>query len=171
MNREYIVVAFVNNEISVLNRITSAYLKRHINIDSLNVSESFVEGISRVVISAVTSSETIERIINQLGNIIDVLQVDYYLHRELIYKEMAIYKISADILLDKNDSDFILNKSNSRIIEMGKEYLIMEKSGSRYELEKMKEKLERKKFLAGYSRSGNAILHREPDKNLLFKVS
>ena len=43
MKREYIVVAFVNNQISVLNRITSAYLKRHINIESLNVSESYIK--------------------------------------------------------------------------------------------------------------------------------
>ncbi len=171
MNREYIVVAFVNNQISVLNRITSAYLKREINIESLNVSESFVKGISTVVISAITSADTVERIVNQLGNVIDVLQVDYYNQEDLIYKEMALYKISADILSDKSDSDYILNRSNSRIIEMGKEFLIIEKSGSRYELEKMKEKLESKKFLAGYSRSGNAILHREQDKSILLKVS
>ncbi len=171
MKTEYIVVAFVNNQISVLNRITSAYLKRHLNIESLNVSESFIKGVSSVVISAVTTEDTVKCIVNQLGNMIDVLFADYYLHDELIYKEMALYKISSEILTDKTDSDYILNRSNSRIIEMGKEYLIIEKSGSRVELEKMKDKLDRKNFLAGYSRSGNVVLHRDSLNKILQKVS
>ncbi|MDP3452441.1 MAG: acetolactate synthase small subunit [Bacteroidales bacterium] len=171
MKKEYIVIAFVNNQISVLNRITSAYLKRHINIESLNVSESFIKGISTVVISAVTTADETERIVNQLGNVIDIHKVDYFSQEDLIYKEMALYKIPSTILKDKSQSDYILNHSNSRIIEMGKEYLIVEKSGSRIELEKLKSKLERKKLLAGYSRSGNVVLHREYLPELLHKVS
>ena len=72
MEREYIVVANVNNQISVLNRITSVYLKRHINIESLNVSESYIKGISTVVISAITSTDITQKIVNQLDNIIQI---------------------------------------------------------------------------------------------------
>jgi acetolactate synthase-1/3 small subunit len=93
MKREYIVVANVNNQISVLNRITSAYLKRHINIESLNVSGSYIKGVSTVMISAITTAETIERIVNQLGNIIDVHSVDYFQREDVIFKEPAHYKI------------------------------------------------------------------------------
>lgn len=77
-NKEYIVVAFANNQISVLNRITAAYLKRNINIESLNVSQSFTKGVSMVVISARTPADTIERIVNQLANIVDIVNVNYY---------------------------------------------------------------------------------------------
>ncbi|OFX80338.1 MAG: hypothetical protein A2X17_00475 [Bacteroidetes bacterium GWF2_41_61] len=120
MNREYIVVAFVNNQISVLNRITSAYLKREINIESLNVSESFVKGISTVVISAITTADTIERIVNQLGNVIDVLQVDYYYQEDLISKEIAMYNISGDIISDRCDSEYILKRLNSSYYKKSK---------------------------------------------------
>lgn len=171
MKREYIVVAFVNNQISVLNRITSAYLKRHINIESLNVSESYIKGVSTVVISAITTKETIEMIVNQLANAIDILNVDFYLQEELIYKEMALYKVSLRILENKERFDNVLNSTNTRVIEINNDFLIVEKSGSRSELEKLKDKLEHMNMLSGFSRSGNVVLHRESMESLMQKVS
>lgn len=171
MKREYIVVAFVNNQISVLNRITSAYLKRHINIESLNVSESYIKGVSTVVISAITTKETIEMIVNQLANSIDILNVDFYLQEELIYKEMALYKVSLKILENKERFDNVLNSTNTRVIEINNDFLIVEKSGSRSELEKLKDKLEHMNMLNGFSRSGNVVLHRESMESLMQKVS
>ncbi len=171
MKREYIVVAFVNNQISVLNRITSAYLKRHINIESLNVSESYIKGVSTVVISAITTKETIEMIVNQLANAIDILNVDFYLQEELIYKEMALYKVSLKILENKERFDNVLNSTNTRVIEINNDFLIVEKSGSRSELEKLKDKLEHMNMLSGFSRSGNVVLHRESMESLMQKVS
>jgi acetolactate synthase-1/3 small subunit len=171
MKREYIVVAFVNNQISVLNRITSAYLKRHINIESLNVSESYIKGVSTVVISAITTKETTEMIVNQLGNAIDILNVQFYLQEELVYKEMALYKVSARIVDNRRRFDYILNSSNGRVIEINSEFLILEKSGSRTELEKLRDKLDSMNMLSGFSRSGNVVLHRESMENLMQKVS
>jgi acetolactate synthase-1/3 small subunit len=160
MKKEYITVAFVNNQISVLNRITSAYLKRQINIESLNVSESSIKGVSTVVISAFTVAETIERIVNQLYNMIDVHSVDYYLPEELIYKELALYKIDARIMNEDPIFDYVLNHSNGRIIEINTSYVVVEKSGTRPELERLKDKLQARNLLEAYSRSGNVVLHR-----------
>lgn len=78
MKKEYIVVANVNDNISVLNRITATYIKRHLNIDSLNVSNSSKKGVSNVLISCVTTKESMEQIVRQIGNMIDVLNVRFY---------------------------------------------------------------------------------------------
>ncbi len=169
--KEYIVVAFVNNQISVLNRITSAYLKRHINIESLNVSESYIKGISMVVISAITSKDTTERIVNQLNNNLDILNVNFFLQEELIYKEMALYKISPEFLKDSILFNHFLNRLNGKIIEINDGYIIAEKSGSKAELDSLKMSLERKKLLISYARSGNVVLQREPIEGLMQKVS
>lgn len=172
MEREYIVVANVNNQISVLNRITSVYLKRHINIESLNVSESYIKGISTVVISAITSTDVTQKIVNQLDNIIDVYSVDFYLPEDIIYKELALYKVDSRILTDKRESAFLLTESHGRIMEISKDYVVIEKSGTRGELEKLRDRLDIKGLLAGYSRSGNVVLHREENiTNILQKVS
>ncbi len=161
MKREYIVVAFVNNQISVLNRITSAYLKRQINIESLNVSESHIKGVSTIVISALTTVDTIERIVKELYNMIDVHSADYYLPEQLIYKEMALYKIDASITKQYALFDYILNRSNGRIIEINSSYIVIEKSGTKAELEKLRNKLQSQSLLGAYSRSGNVVLNRE----------
>lgn len=95
MEQEYIVIAFTENQIGVLNRITGLYLRRKINIESLKVSESSIKGISMFVISAFTTHEIIERLVKQLRNIIDVIQVEFYSNEELITQEIALYKISA----------------------------------------------------------------------------
>lgn len=83
MTKEYIVIAFTENQIGVLNRITALYLRRKINIESLKVSESSIRGISMFVISAFTTRETIDKLVKQLRNIIDVIQVEYYSNEEL----------------------------------------------------------------------------------------
>ena len=101
MKQEYIVIAFTENQIGVLNRITSLYLRRKINIESLKVSESSIKGISMFVISAFSTAETMDLLVKQLRNIIDVIQVECYTNEELITQEIALYKISAQILKQK----------------------------------------------------------------------
>ena len=81
------VVALVNNQVSVLNRITGAYLKRHINIERLNVSESHTKGVSTVIITAIITDEMAKIIVNQLSSNIDIVFVNYYLDQEIIHKE------------------------------------------------------------------------------------
>lgn len=171
--KEYIVVAYVNNQVSVLNRITAAYLKRHINIESLNVSESTVKGVSKVVISAITTRNTIEMIVNQMDNSLDVLNVSYHEPEELINKELALYKVSAEILTERKYIDYLTERAGARIVEVNNEngYVIVEKTGSRKELESLKTKIERIGMLTGYSRSGNVVLHREDINNLFRKIS
>ena len=67
MTKEYIVIAFTENQIGVLNRITALYLRRKINIESLKVSESSIRGISMFVISAFTTRETIDKLVNSFA--------------------------------------------------------------------------------------------------------
>lgn len=167
MKREYIVVAYVKNQVSVLNRITAAYLKRHINIESLNVSESSQKGISKVVISAMMTDDTTEMIVNQMANSFDVVNVDYYLPDELINREMALYKLTAEVLKQQQYVDFILERAGGRIVEVNPEFVIIEKSGSRKELESLRSKIERLGLLLAYSRSGNVVLHRDDVGNVL----
>lgn len=97
MIKEYIVIAFTENQIGVLNRITALYLRRKINIESLKVSESSIKGISMFVISAFTTQEVIDKLAKQLRNIVEVIQVEYYSNDELITQEIALYKLSSKI--------------------------------------------------------------------------
>ena len=153
MEQEYIVIAFTENQIGVLNRITGLYLRRKINIESLKVSESSIKGI--------TTHEIIERLVKQLRNIIDVIQVEFYSNEELITQEIALYKISAEILRQSDTVDRIIRQWNARFIEINPAYVVVEKTGTREEIDRMRETLAEEKLLDEFTRSGSVVLHRE----------
>lgn len=161
MVQEYIVIAFTENQIGVLNRITSSYLRRKINIESLKVSESAVRGISMFVISAFTTEGTIDKLVKQLRNIIDVIQVRYYTSQELITQEIALYKISSKVFGESDTVDLIIRRSAARIIEMNPTFVVVEKTGTREEVESLREDLEAKGLLHEFTRSGSVVLHRQ----------
>lgn len=161
MVKEYIVIAFTENQIGVLNRITALYLRRKINIESLKVSESSIKGISMFVISTFTTRETIDKLAKQLRNIIDVIQVEYYANEELITQEIALYKVSSKLMQESGMMDKIVRTWNARIIEMNPSYVVVEKTGTREEVESMRDEIESRGLLQEFTRSGSVVLHRE----------
>lgn len=161
MVKEYILIAFTENHIGVLNRITAFYLRRNINIESLKVSESSIKGISMFVISAFTTEETMERLAKHIRNIVEVIDVEYYSTEELITQEIALYKISSKIFNDNSSVDRIIRRWNARIIEMNPSYVVVEKTGSREDVEQMRDELMGLDLLHEFTRSGSVVLHRE----------
>ena len=157
MTKEYIVIAFTENQIGVLNRITALYLRRKINIESLKVSESSIRGISMFVISAFTTRETIDKLVKQLRNIIDVIQVEYYSNEELITQD----KITSKIFRESGTVDRIVREWNARIIEMNPQYVVVEKTGTREDIDAMRSELEQQQLLTEFTRSGTVVLHRD----------
>lgn len=165
--QEYIVTAFTENQVGVLNRITAIYLRRKINIESLRVAESSIKGISMFVITALTTEGTIEKVVKHISKIIEVLDVKFYTANELITQEVALYKISKEVFADKTANEVITNNKNARIIEFENDYIVVELTGSKEDVNEFKTKLEDKHILVQFTSSGSVILHRE---NIDFKI-
>lgn len=161
MNKEYIIVAFTENQVGVLNRITIAYLRRKINIESLKVSETSMKGISMFVISAFTTEETIQKLTRAINNIVEVIQVSYYTPDELITQEIALYKISSKFFDKGGRIDSVSRELGARMIEISPGYVVMEKTGTREEIEELRDRLERQGVLQEFTRSGSVVLHRD----------
>jgi acetolactate synthase-1/3 small subunit len=49
-DKTFTISVYSENNVGLLNRISGIFLKRHINILSLNVSESEIENVSRFII-------------------------------------------------------------------------------------------------------------------------
>ncbi len=159
--REYIVTAFTENQVGVLNRITATYLRRKINIESLRVAESSIKGISMFVITAITTKDTIEIVVKNINKIIEVLDVKYYEPEGLITQEVALYKISKDAFFDGSGNDIISRSGTARIIEFRSDYIVVELTGAKEKIIKFKEELEGMGVLEQFTSSGSVILHRE----------
>ena len=48
--KSYTISVYTENNIGLLNRISAIFQRRHINIESLNISASEIEGVSRFTI-------------------------------------------------------------------------------------------------------------------------
>lgn len=151
--REYIVTALTENQVGVLNRITTAYLRRKINIESLKVNESSVKGLSMFIISCNTTAKLIDKVVKQLVNIVDVIEAKYYDSSELVRKEIALFRLTLN-----EEVLELISKHNLNMIEQEGEVLVCEKSGTRDEIAQLKEDLEQKEVLLDYTTSGSVFL-------------
>lgn len=153
MTKEYIVTALTENQVGVLNRITTAYLRRKINIESLKVNESSVKGLSMFVITCNTTSELIDKVVKQLVNIVDVIEAKYFEASEVVHKEIALFRLAlSEEVLE------LISKCNLNVIEKEAGVVICEKSGTREDIARIKELLESKEVLLDYTSSGGVFL-------------
>ena len=62
----YTVSVYTENNIGLLNRISAIFQRRHINIESLNISVSEIEGVSRFTILINMSEDQVKKIIGHI---------------------------------------------------------------------------------------------------------
>jgi len=63
---KYTISVYSENNLGLLTRIATIFLKRHINIESLTVSSSEIENVSRFIIVVEITEEQVKKIIGQI---------------------------------------------------------------------------------------------------------
>jgi acetolactate synthase-1/3 small subunit len=91
---QHTIIIFAENKPGILYRIADLFLRRKVNIDSLTVSETEKKGISRFTVVVHLDLPTVEKTIKQLDRIIEVVHVIAKTDDELVYKEVALVKVS-----------------------------------------------------------------------------
>ena len=82
-----------------------------------------------------------ERVVKQIEKRIDVLRSFLYTDDDIIYQEVALYKVPTDRLLDDSAVEGIIRRHNARILEITRQYEIVEKTGHPDETESLFEEL------------------------------
>lgn len=141
MNRTYTVSIYSENNIGLLNRISAIFLKRHINIESLTVSESEIENVSRFVIVVAMDEDQVRKIVGQLEKQIEVIKAYYHTDEETIYQETALFKIKSSLLFDERQIQNIIKQSNANIVTVARDFFVIEKTGRRHETDALYEEL------------------------------
>jgi acetolactate synthase-1/3 small subunit len=160
-NKTYTISVYSENNVGLLNRISGIFLKRHINILSLNVSESEIENVSRFIIVVDTTEKWVQNIVGQIEKQIEVIKAYYHLDEETIYLENALFKIKSDLLFDERQIQNIIKESNSEIVTVSRKFFVISKSGRRSDIEELHEKL--KPFgILQFVRSGRISVSKEP---------
>lgn len=132
---------YTENNIGLLNRISAIFQRRHINIESLTTSQSEIEGVNRFVIVVNISEAQAKKIVGQFQKQVEVIRAYYHLEEETIYQESCMFKIKSELLFDEPQIQNIIKDSNARIVTVNKKFFVLEKSGRRFEIEKLREDL------------------------------
>ena len=132
---------YSENNVGLLNRISAIFLKRHINIKSLTVSETEIENVSRFIIVVRTTETYVKKIVGQLEKQIDVIKAYYHTNDETIYRETALFKIASNLLFDERQIQNIIKESNSEIVTVSRDFFVLSKSGRRSEIKAVYDKL------------------------------
>jgi acetolactate synthase-1/3 small subunit len=160
MKQEYTISLFTEDHIGILGQITIILTRRQINIDSFSASESAVKGVYLLTIVVKTTSEMIQKVARQMEKLIDVLKVFVHTSDHIIYQEIALYKVTTSGLMSGNTIDNIVRTYNVRILEVSPEYMIIEKTGHRTEINELLAYLEPFGILQ-FAKSGRVAITRQ----------
>lgn len=156
----YTVSIYTENNIGLLNRISAIFQRRHINIESINSSKSEIKSVSRITLLVKVTEEQMKKIIGQIEKQIEVIKAYYHLDEETIYQESCLFKLSSDLLIDNDKIQDVINSSKSRVVNINKDFFVLEKSGNKEEVEELYHLLD-KYGIMQFVRSGRIAITRD----------
>jgi len=163
-NSTYNISVFTENSVGMLNRITIIFTRRNINIESITASESEIEGIHRYTIVVNEPKEVVRKVVSQIEKQIDVVKAFYHSDDEVVYQEIALYKLPTNMLASGGDAERIVRAHHARILTIESEFTILEKTGYPEEIKELFTEL--KPFgLLEFVRSGRVAISK-PMKTL-----
>lgn len=157
----YTLTVFTENQVGLLNQIAIIFTRRGVNIESFSASHSSIPGVHKLVITCMSDRATVEKLVMQIQKRIDVLRAFYYTDSEIVYQEVALYKVPTYRLLDEENLEVILRQHNARILEITREYTVIEKTGHSHETEALFEELKRYD-IRQFVRSGRVAVTKSP---------
>ena len=161
--REFTLSVLTEDKSGLINQLTIIFTKRKININSLNVSNTEVKGVSRFTIVTETSKDMIDNIVKQIRKLIDVLGAFVYEEDQIFYQEIALYKVPKYAIVDGKSIEDLVSKSGARILVVETDYMIIEKTGKARETHDLYQKLEPFGLLE-FIRSGRVAISKSTRK-------
>ena len=128
------LVVLVMDRPGVLNRVASLMRARNFNIDSLAVSRTDRDDISRMTITIHGDDVAVEQAAKQLYRLIDVLKVQDVTNEPTVQHELALVKVRAT---DSNRGELlkVVELSRGRVVDLAPDAVIVEVSGPESEVD------------------------------------
>ncbi|MEO4005237.1 acetolactate synthase small subunit [Flavobacterium sp. CAU 1735] len=154
---EFTITIYTENDIGLINRIALLFFKMKINISSINAGPTEIFDVQRFTIVATDTEDNIRKLTYLLEKQVDVLKVYYHTNEELVWQEIALYKVPTKIMASQKKGIQILREYKITIIAIRKDYTIFEVTGHRDEINELMEIL-KPLGLEEFSRSSRIAL-------------
>ena len=165
--KEYTLSVLTEDKPGLLNRLTIIFSRRKINIDSLNVSSTEVKGVSRYTMVATETKEHLDKVVKQIRKLVDVLGAFVYEEDEITYREIALYKISAELFEKNGEVEKLIRNSGAKVVETNQHHVFLEKTGTKEETHELYIGLEPHGILE-FVRSGRVAISKSMRKTEAF---
>ncbi len=162
----YTLLVYSENIAGILNQITAVFTRRQVNIESLNVSASSIEGVHKYTITAWCYDDQVVKITRQIEKKIDVVKANYFTDDQLFIRETGLYKLSTDIVMQNPEISRTIRHYSAKISEVNPTYIIAVKSGKTQEIMDLYNDLNKFGCVLQYTRSGRIAVTRSTQEQV-----
>jgi acetolactate synthase-1/3 small subunit len=131
---KHIIAALVTNEPGVLTRVAGMFAARGFNIDSLVVGRTENPEFSRMTIVVIGDMQTLDQVRKQLGKMVEVVKVVDYMGTDFVERDLMLARVSSPAE-SRNQIIELANLFRARIVDVGREELMIELSGTEDKIE------------------------------------
>ena len=142
------------------------FTRRQVNIESLNVSASSIEGVHKYTITAWSDPDQIEKITRQIEKKIDVVKANYFTDDQLFIRETGLYKLNTQIVLNNPEISRIIRRRDASITEVNPTYVIVMKNGKTEDILNLFYALNEYGCVLQYTRSGRIAVTRSTQEQV-----
>ncbi len=135
--QEYTITVYAENQVGLLVRVAIIFSRRKINIESINSSPSEIESISRFTLVIHETVDVVKKVARQIEKQVEVLKVYFNTNDEIVWQELAMYKVSTDEIAEKVQVERLLRQYGARAVAIRKDYTIFETTGHREETDRL----------------------------------
>ncbi|TDM00579.1 MAG: acetolactate synthase small subunit [Flavobacteriaceae bacterium] len=164
MKKNFTIIVYSENRIGLLGRITLIFTRRHINIESLTVSNSEIEGVSRYTILVHQTEEIVRKVVDQIAKQVEVIRAFQFTDEETIFQEISLYKIAAPKSKTQEPKFLeLLSQYNAHVVYQEEAFVVVENTGHAEETDKLFAEFNQNGYTVGqFSRSGRIAVSIEP---------
>ena len=157
----FTVTVYSENCVGLLNQVSVIFTRRCLNIEDVSASASSVPDIHKLTLTTWADRPTMEKVVRQIEKRVDVIRAFLYTDDDIVYQEVALYKVPTARLLESGAVEDIVRHHGARILEMTPDYTVIEKSGHPWETEALLNRL-RSLDIRQFVRSGRVAVTKSP---------
>ena len=155
----YTIVVFSENHVGLLNQLSIIFTRRCLNIESICACACSTPGVHKIAITCHSNPEMMDKVIKQIEKRIDVIKAFCFEDSDIVYQEVALYKVATQNMLEHNQVETIIRRHGARILDITPVYTVIEKTGHYDETEALFHELKRYD-LKQFMRSGRVAITR-----------
>jgi acetolactate synthase I/III small subunit len=138
----YTISVFTEDIVGMLNRVTIIFTRRKINIESIAASESEIPHIHRYTLVISEAEDMVKKVVLQLEKQVEVVKAVYHKDSEVVYQEIALYKVPTEVLLSGGEAEKIVRAHHARVLSVEPAFTVIEKTGHKDETQALFDELE-----------------------------